>query len=310
MVVYVWTVVALYSFYVHASPFDTITSWFGKYPYEEVIYKEYQCKPNHFYSLIIDQTLNGSVSVIGWDQPLIAITATKKVSKEEDMPILALSMQQENEKVAITTGYNKGTKKPQKACAFDLNIFVPEKTKVTIDSINNVEVHDVLGSVEITTEQGSITAGNINNTLTTHIDMQGTTTLENIKGSINATSIAGDIIVINSYAGVTAHTDYGKVKLLCAHTPSASSIDLKTASHGVIELLLPEDIQATITGTTNRGKIVSSVPITLKPRTTILNAKTYKRMPKELHGIIGQKGNAEIKLSSARGIRIAQNQTA
>jgi hypothetical protein len=288
----------------HASPMDTISSWFNAYPHEEVIYKEYALQPKKACTITIDQTLNGSVSVVGWDQPNISLTATKKGKKEPEMHTLALSVKNDANNLTITTGYTKGKKKPRSACAIDLSLFVPTKATVTIDSIDDVTVNDINTVVDIITEQGPINATNIGGALSTHIDKSGVIRLENIRGSIEATTMAGDIIVKDSHQNVKARTEYGTVKVTCAETPSTSTIDLKTVANGMIELIIPEDTQATITGHTQRGKIVSTFPVTIQPYTTILTPKTYKQMPRELRGRIGQAGNTDITLSSAHGIRI------
>jgi DUF4097 and DUF4098 domain-containing protein YvlB len=165
-------------------------------------------------------------------------------------------------------------------------------------------VRDVHDPVSISIENGVISAHNLKNELVTHIDKQGTAIFDTIQGSIEATSVSGDIIIKNSYKSVIAHTEYGNVKVSCAETPSSSTIDLKASTKGRVELSIPDNTQATITGNTCRGKILSTVPITLNCHTTTLTSRVYKNMPKQLSGIIGEQGDAEIKLSSARGIRI------
>jgi hypothetical protein len=288
-----------------ASPLGSIKSWFSAYPHEEVTHREYNLKPQAVgCSITIDQTLNGSVTITGCDENKISFIATKKAKKEEDIRTLAISVEHTPKQFSITTGYVKGRKKPHKACALDLEIFVPTKTAVTVDSIETVIADNIAKNVSIVTERGNISATNISAALEAQIDTYGNTTLENIKGAITTTTSAGNITILECHDSVFASTESGTINVVCAQTPSRSTIDLKTNARGTIALKLPEDTNASIIGNTATGKIVSTLPITLKGQTTLLNRRTYKQMPKSVQGIIGEEGNSEIKLSSGRGIYI------
>lgn len=302
------SIVALSPALLVASPFQAVSTWFSSYPHEEVLHKEYPLQAKTPYSVTVDQTLNGSVIVTGWDQNKLSLNGIKKVKHEGDMNTLAVSVDTTDNKITITTGHAKGRQKPRKACALDLEIFVPVQTALVIDSIEDVTVHDITNTVSIATEQGTVIANNIESKLTTHIETQGTTKLENIHGAIDAKTAYGDIIIADCHNSVFACTESGTIQVACARTPSRTTIDLKTHT-GTIKLKIPEDTNATISGNTSMGKIVCTLPVTLKGHTTVLNRRTYKQMPKNLQGIIGEEGNAEIKLSSTRGIHIDAHRT-
>jgi CxxC motif-containing protein len=248
----------------------------------------------------------GSAVITGWDKNVVAITATKKAGLEDNLRICEFITEHNAGATSVSTGYVKGETVPYitSACIFDIEIFVPYTTTVTVDSISNITIQNINAEVHVETTSGTVKAHNIDGTFIASVEQKGPIILEDMHGTVDVSTASGDIFVENSYKGIRARTYYGTIKVVCAQVPHNSTIDLETQSHGIIELALPEGTQATIAGTTEHGRILSTIPITLARRTTVLTKRAYKKIPKRMKGIIGESGQAKIKLVSTQGIRI------
>lgn len=162
------------------------------------------------------------------------------------------------------------TRQPNKCKgSVDYTIIVPRKTNVSLKTLSgSISINQVTGSIAALTNKGSIT----------------------INEAANA---------------VRAKTTKGDIDVSMRHIKQATTIFLENQV-GDIDLALPKKTNAQLSAKTAEGKISCDLYVTLKPRTTKINAQFWDTMKKEIDGTIGQPGS-HITLHTIEGnISIAE----
>jgi DUF4097 and DUF4098 domain-containing protein YvlB len=120
----------------------------------------------------------------------------------------------------------------------------------------SIVVQDVTGSVKMHTSGGSIDAEHINGAIELGTSGGSISVTDTRGGDLDAHTSGGGIRLKNIDASVRADTSGGSVN---AEIRSNHGISLST-SGGTINLLLPEDVGASVDASTSGGRVSSALP--------------------------------------------------
>lgn len=260
--------------------------------HEEIIYEEYNPKKALVCTI---KNKRGNVLVKTHSNNLILVKATKRLAQTQDLSLLTFTHSITDQEFLLAANYDDTLIDG----SIDFEIVVPQKIAVNVHTFNgSIFAKDVYNPFKAITDTGSIDIVNAHNTVDAHIHAKGTILIKNPGASIQAHTQSGNISIYDAHASVFANTHNGTISLFAKDVPSTSTINLATVS-GSILLHLPPDVNADIQAYTKNGTIVSDHFITLKPQTTQLNSKAWRRLQKQVEGTIGS-GEAQIKLTSVR----------
>lgn len=275
------------------------TNIFNRTPHEEVVDREYKVTPKCTLNIC---NLDGDISVKAeWKCNAICLKATKRTKKEEMLPAIEIlenrKVQDNQTSLTITTA----CKDPNASGKVDYELIVPAHVALNLNTQNgNINLNEVHGPVVASTSCGDIRMDKTANVVTAHTEKSGSININRARGAVRATTYNGDINIHESHASVVANAlNRGNIITACAQVPSTSTVQLNTA-YGQIELSLPSEVNAMVTGRTERGVLTSDHFITIKPHATRLDKNAWTRFKREVDGVIGN-GESTIKLSNARG---------
>ncbi len=278
-----------------ATQFKKVSSFFGGYPYEEILQKEY---PIEKQGTVVIENIDGPITITtGWRKNTVFLKATKKSNKIEQLPsIKVVDKQITPEKLLIKTEYIQ----PKTKGIVEYELIVPTDLQLKI-SINQgaIKIKEIEGPISVKTVQGNIEIIKTNNVIHAETIKSGSIIVDQAHGPISAAAHHGNIIITHSNQSIVATTNKGHISVACTDIPSTGSIRLETHS-GPITLALPATTNATFQGKTVRGTITSDHYLTLKPCITKLNTMAWSRFKKEVDGIFGT-GEAEIKCRNHYG---------
>lgn len=288
---------------VHANAlsFKKVSSLFGgSQPYQEVIQKEYTLgkKP----TIELDANV-GTIQIKTRPNTRVTIQATKKASAQDNLSNMRLLAQKTDANtLSIKTIIDDSSIKG----AIDYDLTVPEKATVKISAQEGViKIRKTAGAVTATINNGSIEAYETYGALEVTTKTNGTILAQNSRGSITATTLTGNITIENSYQDVIAQTKKGRISVRCKKLPASGTLSFATTS-GNINLILPQETNASMQAKTDQGCLTCSHFVTLNPLTTQLDHEAWNRFKKEVDGILGT-GDATIKICTGHGdIRITE----
>jgi len=286
--------------------FKKVSAFFGSFPYEEVLQKEYKIEKR---GTIIIENIDGPITITtGWKKNTIFLKVIKKSNNPEQLPsIHIVDKQMTLDKLMIKTKYAQT--KTKGLVEYELIVPTDIRLRISITNQGAINVKEIRGPISAITNQGNIEIIKTNNTIYAQITKTGSITVDQAQGAISATAHYGDITIDHSYQSILATTTKGHISVTCNRVPSTSSIRLETNS-GLITLALPATTNASFKGKATHGTITSNHYLTLKPCTTKLNNMAWSRFKKEVDGIFGT-GEAEIKCRSNHGnIKIIETVTA
>jgi len=286
----------IYSPISAASSFKKVSAFFGSFPYEEMLQKEYKIEKK---GTIIIENIDGPITITtGWKKNTIFLKAIKKSNKPEQLPYIHIvDKQTDLDKLVIKTEYVQTRTKG--LVEYELIIPTDMRLQVSITNQGAINIREIQGPISAMTKQGDIEIIKTNNIIHAQIAKTGSINIGQAQGAISATAHYGDITIDHSYQSIIATTTKGHISVTCNRVPSTSSIRLETNS-GLITLALPTTINASFKGKTAHGTITSNHYLTLKPCTTKLNNMAWSRFKKEVDGILGT-GEAEIKCRNNHG---------
>jgi len=288
------------------SSFKKVSAFFGSFPYEEILQKEYKIEKQ---GTIIIENIDGPITITtGWKKNTIFLKVIKKSNKPEQLPYIQIIDKQTTlDKLMIKTEYVQTNTKG--LAEYELIVPTDIRLQISISNQGTINIKEIQGPIAAITNQGNIEIIKTNNTIHAQITKTGSITVDQAHGAISATAHHGDISIDHSHKSILATTTKGHISVTCDVVPSTSSIRLETNS-GLITLALPTTTNASFKGKTTRGTITSNHYLTLKPCTTKLNNVAWSRFKKEVDGILGT-GEAEIKCRSNHGnIKIVETITA
>ena len=268
---------------------------------QETIQKEYPAKANNI--ITVKDTV-GSIEIKTWKEKKISLIATKKAPKPEMLASIAMEDKTNADGIVITTNGPKDTK-----IEMDYTLIVPADSHVNlVTQRGNIKVSGINGRICATTDKGNIEVAQASNTVIATANSNGSIIINQAKGNTKATTCKGNIIINDAHNSVIAFTDNGNIDIKNACVPATSKINCET-KYGFITLKLPQEVNANLKASANKGTVTSQHPITLKQRTTKLDSAAWKQLKTQVDGILGS-GEANIVLTTNKGnIKILESKT-
>lgn len=269
---------------------------------EETIQKEYPMQENGI--VTIKNNIGNICIKTEWNQNKVFVTATKKASSKELLQNIEISERTTPHVIVLETQHKDAAKG-----RIDYTLIVPHKTTLNLaTNQGNITVQEANGRLTATSEKGNIEINN-SSEIVIATTSTGSIAINCAQGKVQASAQKGDITITDAVNSVFAKTEHGRINMKSKQVPSLSKIKLATSS-GPIEIQLPAQVNANLKANTQRGTIVSQLPITLKPYTTTLDAHAWRQFKEQVNGTFGT-GNAQIILHTKRGhIKILDTKTA
>lgn len=198
---------------------------------------------------------SGNVTITGWDQPTVEITALKESHEGQEVLDKVDIMIDIAEKMIIRTSYLE--EDLPVVVSFDLR--VPEDVLIgMIEGLNgNITIEGVTGNPQITTSNGAVNVSGVN----------GLVSALSSNGNINVTGVKslGDLITSNGnitaelpllHENLELKTSNGSISLALASTMEAD-LEVRTSngtiSTGNLNIAVTAQEQALLDGTMNGG---------------------------------------------------------
>jgi hypothetical protein len=131
------------------------------------------------------------------------------------------------------------------------------------------------------------------------IEKHGDIRIHESAGSLHLSTQKGRIVITLPTGPVEAHSDEGAIKVTVETFSDTSSLLLQVG-YGKIKLKVPHDLQAILEAHTDTGTIFSEIPITLTPRTMLLNKNSWQECERHIQGTMGD-GGSPITLNVSKG---------
>ncbi len=215
----------------------------------------------------------GSVRVLGWSRPEVAVTGTLGAGAEG----LGFSGGSKRTRIEVETEGN-----PHRVIS-DLEIHVPAGSRVEINSFSaNISVSDVTGAVSAETVNGSITVNGPAREVSAHT-VQGAIEISGPIPSVQVEGVNGEVVVKGARGSVEANTvngrlsvsgsSFDRVELEAVSGPIffdgglTGDADLSAQSvSGSVELSLPASVSAEVSLSTFSGDVQSDFGRVASPR--------------------------------------------
>lgn len=281
------------------APFKPLNTLFSTM-HEETIHKEFTLTTTQPATLVIDNK-SGSIKITGDPKAsAVMLTATKRAASSAQLDTILISDSQHNDTITIKTVYANNK---HDGHSVDYEMTVPLTTNVQLVTTSGpITIGHLDGTIEATTSDGTIELASLGNAIKATAHKTGSIIMHDTLGAIEAHANNGSIYIDTAHNSINAETIKGRIEVRCASLPTTSSLRLVTTT-GPIVLYLPETIAAEINGKSDHATLTCQCPITLKPFTTTLNQKAWKKFKQEVVGTIGQSVEqlAHINLESAWG---------
>lgn len=260
---------------------------------QDTIFEEYNPQKISLFTL---KNKRGNIMIsVDDSQKTIFLKAIKKAFKQEDLGKLTFQQKIVGPEFIIDITYDAASIDG----SIDFEVIMPSQLAINVSSEEgSVIIKNTHAPARISTSKGTIEVINAYNTVDAMTQEKGSITFHKPHARIKAQTNSGNIFIHDAQGTVMADTHYGSIEMYAKEVPSTSTINLTTIS-GSIMLHLPPDVNADLKAYTKYGMITSDHFITLKPQTTQLNRQAWKRLQKQVDGILGT-GEAQIKLSSVR----------
>lgn len=204
--------------------------------------------------------VNGSVSISAWDKSIIKVTAIITADSQDDRDNIVIDMQHSSDNVSIETRYKErfswGRNSEGNSSKVEYSIIVPKNSTLS-------EVDLVNGSLSIKNVQGEVNASSVN----------GSIKASGLASNSELTTVNGSIKV--SYSELAEDLD---------------RIELETVN-GSIKLSVPKTLSASVNAETTHGSIKTDFGLVAEK--SLLNG-SY------LSGNIGR-GDIRITMKSVNG---------
>ena len=226
------------------------------------------------------ESFNGSIEILGWDQPSVEVSGTKSASREEIMKQIRIDVVSEADSIRI-----RAIRPVERNCNCGVKFTLKVPKKVILDTIQtsnaSVRVESITGNSRLKTSNGSIrvwgVTGNLEATtsnasievgqFTGAADLRssnGRIKADGVRGAFDAhtsnASIDASIVELEPGRAVSLESSNGSITLaldtwknndIRAHTSNAS-----------VNVRLPDDTAADLNLATSSGNITTDFEIT------------------------------------------------
>lgn len=235
--------------------FATVMAWQANADVIDEINKSFTVGDNSSFRL---ENVNGSVDIQSWQEKVIQVTAIIEADDQDDRDRISVDMNQNDRGVSVETRYEKtsGWGNNNNSGSVDYRIMVPQDV-----DLSKIEL--VNGSLTIENVLGEVNA-------------------ELVNGSIKASGLASDVDISSVNGSIKVNYQQVDTKL--------EQIKIETVN-GSIKLHLPENVSASVEAETMHGSIKNDFGL-----------KVDKNLfaGRNMRGDIGS-GNARISLDSVNG---------
>lgn len=225
------------------------------------------------------ETLNGSITVTGWDREEVDITGTRYASSKEALEALKIDIVPTAEAVRIRTLRPSGRRGSMGA---SYTIRTPQRTMIerAASSNGSIEIEAIQGNARLETSNGRIRAarleGDIEATTSNGeielIGCSGAAILKTSNGRIQVDGLRGPLQATTSNARIEARlleasgsspvklrTSNGRIELTLEKPPATDVV--LTTSNGSIMLRAPASLAAKVKASTSNGEISSGFDV-------------------------------------------------
>jgi len=267
---------------------------------QEHIHRKYEIKNEK--KLFV--STNGVITVKSASDNIVYFKGTKQSANKDHMAQVQIKHSHVGDVLNLEVLFEN----PENSCLVDAELVVPETLELDLKSIDgDVRVKGSHGVITATTN-GSIELFNLHNTVIASTSGRGSIKVDHAYGSLNLETDTGLIKVSNAHQSIIAKTTKGAIEIDSKELPTTGTLNLHSDS-GSIVVSLPLDINANLKAYTKTGSITCNHFITLKPRTTQINKKSWRILQKDIEGTIGT-GESPVTLSSNKGcIKILERKT-
>jgi hypothetical protein len=285
----VWSNVISASFL--SDPLNTMISLIRPKQEEQILYKSYECKPHGGVTI---NNSNGSIKVTSWNKPTVSVKAIKHAGTKEQLALLTIKETVNDNKITIAAiCHDPSNSSP----SIDYEVTVPKQTAITLSTENgSITLQDIAAPINVTTHFGTIDIQGSTNTIAAVIVEKGNIAIKSPRNAVQAITNKGSVTITDACNSIVASTENGTISLDCTQLPSTGKINL-TSTYGDINLSLPSNVNADFHARTTYGTLTCQHHITLKPFTTQLDRKAWRRFKKEVDGVLGT-GEAQISIVS------------
>jgi len=167
---------------------------------------------------ITADTFDGSISVTGWDQPNVSVTAVKRAGTDEQLQGIKWRAEQRGSEISIVADFDNAYAQRIGGmnlinASTNLEISVPRNTTLHLNSRDGrVHVEGVSGSINLHTGDGSIDVRNGRGSLTVNTG-DGRVRIVNFDGDVNAETGDGGITLLGRFTSLIARTGDGSISL-------------------------------------------------------------------------------------------------
>jgi len=248
---------------------------------------------------------NGIITVkTDQSSDMVYFKATKQSAQKEHIALVQIKDSQTDNILNIEVLFEN----PDNTCLVDVELIVPECIELDLKSIDgDIRIKGSHGIITATTN-GSIELFNLHNTVIASTSGRGSIKVDHAYGSLNLETDTGLIKVSNTHQSIIAKTTKGAIEIDSKELPATGTLNLHSDS-GNIVVSLPLDINANLKLYTKTGFITCNHFVTLKPRTTQINKKSWRILQKDIEGTIGT-GEGQVTLSSNKGcIKVIERKT-
>lgn len=234
----------------------------------------------------------------------VLMEADKKARKEDQLQNIRVASRQDENVLTIRTSYAD----PEIKGTVNYKLTLPAEADITLGLSNTnggILVNNPHGKVNAKTVSGPVTIKGAHNTIVANIIKNGDVVIENPHHHVKATTRRGRVKIIDSKQSVIAHTQNGKIELRAQAVPPRSKIKLVN-NYGRINLSLPSKVNADLLASTKRGTVTCQHDITLKPKTTTLDANAWKEFKRLADGTIGTAQSEIVVHSEQSSIQITK----
>jgi hypothetical protein len=271
-----------------------IASLFKK-PVEETFQHEY---PVIKEGMLTVENTNGSIYIkTEWSQKTILVVVKKKAKTAPSMAQLRVLADQNDPRHTIIRSEPAQDKLEG---SIDYEIIVPTSLSITAKTKKGaIMMENVHGQIRAMTGDGPITMSHVGSDVIATTRSSGSITLNDVRGSVNASTKHGAIKIDNARSTIKACAEHGRIDVHYPQFNPDASLSLTTAT-GNITLQMPRKTSASIQAKTEKGTVRCDHPLTIKPFNTTLDSKAWARFKKEVHGTLGS-GTNKIQLVAKHG---------
>ena len=231
----------------------------------------------------------GDITVKGWDQDEIHVTALKRAETLESLDGTRAVIELNAGSAEIKTEFERNIVRG----AIDYTVYVPHA--VTLEKLDTgsgtVVVNGVHGSIDVQTNSGSLSLHDVHNNVVAKAN-SGNIYIEqahDVRGKVKVSNHTGQTVLVNMHDDVTVKSYSGSIQVTQVALADDVELELITKT-GSVDLGLPRKANATIDAETETGNILSDMTI----------GKSQVRNAKDVRGTIGS-GGAFVKLRSKTG---------